>query len=741
MTSITNPAPQLERIVAAALALALLAPPPAAAQGAPLEEIVVTAQKRSENLQDVPVSVSVLDADYLERLAARQLADYAGYMPGVSVASGGSPGQTTVTLRGIAPVGPGAVVGTYIDDTPLGSSSNFARATAFALDLMPYDVQRVEVLRGPQGTLYGAGAMGGLFKYVLREPNLQEVELNAGVDLLDVSGAGDTGWGARAAVNLPLTDTVAFRASAFNRETPGYIDYVDTGEDDVNETTQNGGRAALLWRPHDDLSVKLGGLWQRVDSDSNGAMTLMLTSIDPPAGTPAFGDLNSTLVLPERFEKEVDYYSLTVDWNLDWATFVSATSWSETHTVQQADATEVFGTLYPLLTGGAIPAGLNDFVLSMDLSKWTQEFRLASPADAPVEWLLGAFYTDEDSRNVQESFAFDASGQPIAPFAPYFAFASLPSEYRELAVFGAVTVRISERFDITAGLRWADNDQDFRQISGGAIIAEADDPGESSEDVLTYMVSPRFYLSDDTMLYLRVASGYRPGGPNIVQPTLEIPPQVDADELVNYELGVKTQLWDNRALLNFSAFFIDWSDIQQAQAFGGVSGLTNAGDAESKGIELESAVNVSDALRLGLTAAYTDATLTSNPPGLDNTVGVQLPNVPEWSGALTLDYGFRLGGRDGHVGAGWRYVGEQYSAVVTDTNNFAFRRPSYDVLDLNAELRFERFTVRLFANNLTDERAYTGGGTIVDGLNIPIRIDAVVLQPSPVRSWPCRVSG
>lgn len=728
-----DPHPPIFTALAAAVCAVLLASPHAVlAQGSTLEEIVVTAQKRAENLQDVPVSVSVIDAEHLERLAAKQLADFAGYMPGVNVATGGSPGQTSVTLRGIAPVGPGAVVGTYIDDTPLGSSANFARATVFALDLMPYDVQRVEVLRGPQGTLYGAGSMGGLLKYVLREPNPEEIELEAGVDVLDIRGAGDPGWGLRGAVNLPLGDTLAFRASAFNRETPGYIDNVDTGEDDVNEITQNGGRAALLWRPGADLSVKLGGLWQRVDSDSNGTMTLMLTGMDPPTGTPAFGDLNSTLALPEKFEKEVDYYSLTVDWDLGWASLTSASSYSDTHTVQQTDATEVFGALYPLLTGGAIPAGLNDFVLTMDLSKWTQEFRLASPTDGRVEWLLGAYYTDEESKNLQESFAFDAGGQPIPPFSPYFAFASLPSEYRELAIFGAVTVKLTDRFDITAGLRWADNEQEFRQISGGAILPDADDPGESSENVLTYMVSPRLHLSDDTMIYARVASGYRPGGPNVILPGFGIPPQVDADELTNYELGVKSRLWDSRALLNVSVFFIDWSDIQQAQSFGGVSGLANAGDAESKGFELESALYASDALRLGLNAAYTDATLTSNPPGLDNTLGAQLPNVPEWSGSFTLDYDFTLGVREAHVGAGWRYVGEQQSQVVTDSGNLSFRRPSYDVLDLNADLRFDRFTVRVFATNLTDERAYTGGGTVVNGLNIPIRIDANVLQPRTV---------
>ncbi len=196
-----------------------------------IDEIVVTAQKRSESVQDVPVSVSAFAEQQLTRVHATQLQDYAAYMPGINISNGGSPGQTSITLRGIAPVGPGSVVGTYVDDTPLGASSNYARATSFALDLMPYDIERVEVLRGPQGTLYGAGSMGGLLKYVLKEPNTDALEFRVGVEGSDVSGADDLGWGARAAVNVPLSDSVAVRASYFQQNTPGYIDNVYTGRE------------------------------------------------------------------------------------------------------------------------------------------------------------------------------------------------------------------------------------------------------------------------------------------------------------------------------------------------------------------------------------------------------------------------------------------------------------------------------------------------------------------------------
>jgi iron complex outermembrane receptor protein len=696
-----------------------------------IDEIIVTAQKRSESVQDVPASVSAFNEEQLTRTHATQLQDFAAYMPGISISNAGSPGQTTITLRGIAPVGPGSVVGTYIDDTPVGASNNYARATGFALDMMPYDVERVEVLRGPQGTLYGAGAMGGILKYVMRSPSTEALEFRAGVEGFDISGADDLGWGARAGVNVPLGDSVAVRASYFTQKTPGYIDNVRLGREDENELEQSGGRLALLWEISDTLSLKLGGLWQRLESENNATMALELTALDPPRGRRNLGDLQTSHPINEDFSKDVDYYSATLNWNLGWADFVSASSYSTTHTDQQQDASITFGSLFPLLTGGAVDEGLSIFNITLDLDKWTQEFRLASSGEGRVQWRIGAFYTEEESDNAQLAMAYDMQGQVLEAFLPYFALAQLPSEYKEVSVFGDVTFQITDAFDVITGLRWAKNDQKFRQITGGAILPVENTPGESDEDVFTYAVSPRWHLSDDTMIYARVATGYRPGGPNLLLP--DVPPTVDADELTNYELGLKTIFMDGRALINTAVFYIDWEGIQQLQGFGGVSALSNAGDAESQGVEFESLFSVSDGLQLGFNVSYTDATLKTSPPELDNAFGVQLPGVPEWTASVTADYSFTaFGGREAHVGGGWRFVDDRFSEVVTVSDTLAYTLPSYDVVDLNADVRFDAMTVRLFVKNLTDERAFIGGGTTVDGLNRPIRLDLAVLQPRTV---------
>ena len=302
-----------------------------------------------------------------------------------------------------------------------------------------------------------------------------------------------------------------------------------------------------------------------------------------------------------------------------------------------------------------------------------------------------------------------------------------------MAGFGNLTFKFTDSFDVTAGVRWAKNEQEFRQISGGAILPVADVPGSSEEDVWTWAVSPRFHVSDDTMIYVRAATGYRPGGPNVFLPN--VPPQVDADELINYEAGIKTEFMERRALVNLSVFYIDWTDIQQTQGFGGVSALTNAGDATSKGAELETRWALSDAFQLGLNIAYADSTLDEVPPEENpngNVFGVQLPLVPELSGSLTADYGFDIGSAPAHIGVGWRYVDERQSAVVQEPDNLSTLLASYNAFDLNADVTFNRTTLRLFARNVTDERAYTGGGVLVDGLNRPVQLDLGVLQPRTI---------
>lgn len=687
----------------------------------PIEVVLVTAQKRPESVQDVPASVSVFDSRRVRQLHASTILDYAAYIPGLNVSSGGGPGQTMITLRGIAPVGPGAVVGYYVDDTPLGSSSNYGGAREFGLDLMPYDVERIEVLRGPQGTLYGAGSMGGLLKYVLRRPSTRRFEAWAGAETFGISSAQDFGWGLRAGVNVPLIEErVGLWGSYFEQQTPGYVDNAFTGARDENDVGQRGGRLALLCQIRDEISLQLSGMWQRIDSRNDAAIALTLTGVDPPTGVPSYGALSSFHPLPQPFEQEIEHFSATLEWQLGWANLLSATSYSRTRTQHSQDGSFIFGNI----TGGYSP-----FDILLDLRKRTQEVRLVSPAGGRVEWLLGAFYTHEDGDQVRDVLALDAAGQPIPQLPARFLFVEFPSQYEEVAGFGSATIDMTDRFDVTAGLRWARNRQRFRQISGGlesVIGPPVDSVGGSAENVLTYSVSPRWQANPDTMIYARVASGYRPGGPN--PRALGLPPTVVADTLTNYEIGLKTRLMSGRIQLDAAAFRIDWRDIQQAVIVGGIGSNDNTGNAVSRGFEVETAFWPVDRLRVGVNAAYTDARLTAPAEGLAAT---RLGNTPRWGLSAVLDYELALSNRwTAHLGGSWRYVGEQGTAIAArvDADN-SYVLPAYGALDLAADFARGNWTIRLFARNATDRRAYIGGGLAFDAANVPSGIDASVLQP------------
>lgn len=713
----------------AASMAALIAAMPAQAQEAgtveAAGEIVVTAQKRVQNVQDVPISIAVVNGEELQQQGSASLVDYAGYVPGMNVSNSGTPGQTTITLRGVAPLNASQTVGIYLDDAPVGSSAIYNRAGAFTIDLMPYDLERIEVLKGPQGTLYGASSIGGLVKYVTVQPNTNAFSVKAGVEGFAIKGGDGLGWGAQVMVNVPIVqDKLAVSGSFAWRSTPGWVDTVNNAAlKDQNDYEQRGGRAALLWTPTPEFSVKLAGIWQSLDSEGNALYAADLTGA-------RLGDGRSfNNFVPESFDVDLDYYSATLDYDFGVATLTSATTYSKTQSAQVQDASYAFGVLFPLLTGGAVPPGITPFLLDLGLKKWTQEVRLASPSGGRFEWLIGGFFTDETTSNSQLVRSFDMAGNPISGLDP-LAIVGLPATYKEYAIFGNATFKLSEQLEITGGLRWARNEQTFRQISSGAIVPQADDPGESAESVFTYSISPQFHINDDAMLYARLATGYRPGGPNVIVPN--VPPTVDADRMKNYEIGLKADFADRLVSVDVALFLMDWTDIQVVRSFGGVSGGANGGKARSKGIEGSFALRPTPGLTISATGSYTDAVLSEDVPDISGVDGDRLPAVPKFSGALRADYEFELGGGNkGSFGAGIRHASNRLSLVESDPL-VATAKP-YTSVDLNASITFnDHWTLRAYARNLLDNQGEMARSTFANGLNQPSFLGISPLQPRTV---------
>lgn len=686
--------------------------------------IIVTAQKREEDITDIPASISVVSAERLADIGAGALIDYATYLPGVNIGSGGSPGQTSIVLRGIATIGPGATVSAHIDDSPLGSSSIYERTATFMLDLFPNDIERVEVLRGPQGTLYGASSMGGLLRYVTRTPDPSGFSYQASGEVFSIADASSIGYGASGRVNVPLSDNAAFSLSLFQRETPGYVDNTFTGESDQNELTQAGGRAALFLQPSSNVTINLSAMFQNIDSASNAQIYL-----DPITLVPLDGQRQTRNILAEPYQKRDRFYSARVDWDLGFADFASITSFSNIRNYQTIDATRIYGVLYPLLTGGAVPAGLSEFDLILDLEKVTQEFRLTSASESRWQWMVGAFYTHEDSVNQQFASATDMAGVSIPGLDP-LAIVGLPSTYEEIAVFGNIGLDVTDRLTLTLGGRVARNEQDFEeQLQGPLVGGTSVRGGESSETVFTYMASASYDLTDQTMLYGRVATGYRPGGPNVS--LLGVPPTVEADRLTNYEVGVKSDFWDGRAFIEATAFWIEWEDIKLVTAVGGVSAGINGDTARSRGIEIQAVVAPTDGLRLGFNAGLTDAVLTADAPSLSAVDGDRLPGVPRYNYSVTADYSWALqNGWEANVGGGIRWIGDRTSSYPASTGYMVL--DSYHSVDVNARLSNGTWSLRGYVRNLTDEDVYLTSGRITDAFGTPLFVSASLLQPRTV---------
>ena len=728
---------QLSLAIAGALAccavpaLAQMAEPAGDASATDLDTVVVTANKRVENIRDVAASISVIGERQLENTGAVSLSDYAAYIPGLQVQNEGSPGLTRVSLRGVAALSSGATVSTYIDDVPVGSSGIYQGASTLMLDLLPYDISRVEVLRGPQGTLYGAGAVGGLLKYVTRAPDTLEEEARVGLGMRSVQDGGQA-WNARFGVSLPLKeDRLGLRMSFARSGLAGFTDNAVDGREDINDGEQIGARTALSW-DGEAFDLGLAVLHQRIRSDDRAGVALEGDTL-----APLFGDDDDLAWQPRPFSKDLTLVSLSLDRDLGWGNFISATGWSQTDTLDQIDSTVQFGEVADLLLG--LPEPGSSFVrYTYDMEKITQEFRLQSKGGGTFEWMVGAFYTTEDALQSQFAWLGQRDGTALpAPFDDMFgtlAIIDLPSTYKEYALFANGSWRFGERFKLDAGVRQARNEQWFSQnVPAGILAPIADTPGESSEDVFTWSVAPQFTLSDNVMLYARVATGYQPGGPNVA--LAGVPPQVDSSMLDSYEVGLKSQFADRRVTLDVSAFRIDWEDIQVASSFNGVGGLVNGGKATSEGLELSSQFRVTDALTLGLNGAYTDASIKNDfeptviPQGAFDVIlwtglaGDRMPYTPKVSWTATAEYAFSVGGLNGQVGGALRFVGDRLNDTTERQRVTAAGDPdtlllphditvpleldSYHALDLYAGIGKENWELRAYANNVTGEQAWS----------------------------------
>ncbi|WP_165488719.1 MULTISPECIES: TonB-dependent receptor [Dyella] len=696
----------------AALALLALAQPVFAQDATPadastqkaktLQGVTVTAEKKSESELNVPISMTVVEAATMLNTGMSQLNDYYAKVPGLSVNDRGS-GRTTLVLRGItAGSENNPTVGVSIDDAPFGSSTNDYSIS----DIDPFDIDHIEVLRGPQGTLYGASSMGGLIKFVMAQPDPDSFHGHVQADVSSTEH-GDMGHAVRASINIPLRADMAVRVSAFDRQDAGYVDDPMQHKHNVNSGDGKGGRISYLWNVTDAFSIRASALAQNSHTDSSARVDMQQNSY-----TPVFGPYDHVrLPGTDMSNTKVRMYTVEMDGKLGWADLTSVSSYNQYSLVGPQDVSGTFGGIAGMIYG--IPGLGVKIVNNSDTGKFSQELRLASPDDGrALSWLAGGFFTREHTTGFQQVLAVNGVTGADEGLGSMYDGTS-PSTFKEMAAFGNVTYRFTDAFDVQLGGRFSSVKQHFSSAFSGPLNGgDSSDSESASDKVWTYSFSPRYHISNDVMTYFRVATGYRAGGANalLLDDQGKFPSQYKSDSLTSYEWGLKGDFADHTLTLTGSLFYIDWTDIQLSEVSqdSGNTYFVNAGSAKSQGAELALSWRPVRGLTLAANTAYTEAVLTKDTPdGTYGKSGDRLPYSPKWSGNLTADYVFPLvNGLDGNVGGGVTYVGERESNFTSSAAAQRFALRSYTTGEIHAGVQSDAWNVSLYVKNLTDARGY-----------------------------------
>jgi outer membrane receptor protein involved in Fe transport len=625
------------------------------AADAPIEQVLVTAQKRTEALQSVPLSVTALDQHDLERMGVERLSDLARQVPGLAVVSSG-PGQNILIMRGISSVaGTAGTVGYYMDDTPISASSNASLLSLRGLiDPAIFDIARVEVLRGPQGTLYGSSSMGGTVKYISTQPDLQRMGGHASAALSHTEGGGWNKEG-NGVLNIPLSDGVAaLRIGLYYRDQDGYIDRYPIPANDIlgiggslqqshtNTEQTKGARLALRLNPGDGLTINASLYYQHM-------LLGAPFQVDVPPGS--LDRLLQTRLVAEPSVQNSSLANLTIHKTLARYELVSSTSYYDRRVSVDEDASKVLYYFFsPAPQSSMYPVGMHGDYINRE---FTQELRAASDFKGPLQLIAGLFYHHVDAPLASQIPVPDGYNSRFGTNYGSFFIGGRQATVRETALFAEGAYQLTPAWIARIGLRAFHVDQGFAQQGDGVFNSGPSSvTGDSSDRGYT----PKFNLSwqggTDWMLYATASKGYRPGGPNNPAPAALCAKEVAglglsesalekfaADSLWSYEAGLKSQWLDRRLTLNASVYNIDWSKVQQQIVLQcGFNITANFGSARSKGGEAEASFQATPHWLLRATLGYMRATLDNDVPGTAAKRGDTLLDVPRWTASAGAEY-------------------------------------------------------------------------------------------------------
>lgn len=662
------PAAALIRLCACALAWTAL-DPAARAQGAladgaglPPPVVMVTAQKRVEALQSVPMSVSVVDAQEIERSGATHVADLARQVPGLTVVSSG-PGQNILIVRGVSSAaGNAGTVGYYLDDTPISASSNASLLSLRGLmDPSLLDVARVEVLRGPQGTLYGSSSMGGTVKYLSVQPSLERFSGRVGGDLSGTAG-GALNASANAVLNVPLAEQrAAFRVAVYERRADGYITRLPVKPGDILAVGEGVARrrANVEHTRGAHLMFKLRLDPQSSVTASHYTQVTQLDApfqIDQPPGS--LDRLVQTRLVAEPSTQRSSISNVTVRKNFDTFALLSSTSYFHRSVAIDEDASKMlYYFLSPTPQTAVVAGGMHGDYINRE---WTQELRATTETSGPMQLIAGLFYHHVDAPLASAIPVPDGYNARFGTDFGSFFTGARQASVKETAVFGEAAYQLDAALSARLGLRAFRIAQGFAQQGDGVFNGGPSAVGGSSSD---HGYTPKLNLSwqagEALLAYATASKGYRAGGPNNPAPAALCGKEVAGlglsesalrafapDRLWNYELGVKSDWLGRRLTLNAAVYTLDWSKLQQQIVLQcGFNITANFGSATGKGGELELAYRPSTAVTLRGALSYTDAVLGNDVPGTEAKRGDTLLDVPRWAGSASAQYTGAVGGR------------------------------------------------------------------------------------------------
>jgi iron complex outermembrane recepter protein len=708
-----------------------------------IAEIVVTAQKRAERIQDIPISVSAISGEDLDRIGARDFKDVLLSIPGVSY-SGSEPGQSRYSIRGVSTAASSPTVGIYLNDISLITvGTNFSGAA----DPLLVDMERIEVLKGPQGTLYGGSAMGGAIKYVTREPQMNKfaVTAEAGTGYVDHGGVS---YNAESFLNIPLIDDrLALRVGGAYRFDAGYVDNVPGGlvqvfsrsatspptpfepvtynnigtlsRDNWNDRSTTVARASLKWLPTDSLTIVPVATVQRSDKANPDDFFTNLPGLE------------NSVRFPEPTRDDLDVYSLNATQQFGWANLTSLTGYMSRSVEWDRD--------YSLFVGSLVPGLLadNSYNQSNSTSRtFSEETRLESvDPDAALKWTVGIYYSHQFD-NLYQSVDTVGAGDFFGTGTDITALNSITTLASQKAAFGNLSYAITKQIEAAVGLRWFDIKQrvdgNFDGVFNGGH-SEVD--AKRSTDV---GFTPKYELSykplDASLLYTSVSKGFRPGGPNrfntdspLCAPDFarlgitRAPDSFQPDSLWTYELGSKNELGAKRTIINAAIYYTDWKKIQQQVNLNscGFQFVGNVGAATIRGAEVSMESAVGAGVTVGGNASYADTRITETTPGVSAQIGQEVLDTPKWTGNLYGDYRFlETAGWTGNFRADFQYHGknlrafEEFQSVIYPSGavgtipDATQVQSAYHVVNANFNFVKGNLQYRLYLDNVTNAEPY-----------------------------------